>query len=210
MGEQFGRLARLLGACCALRRRVLIDLDRGRLYADRQLRNHSLVYLGGPYSGGHFSPLELNVARGMCGGGRGFPTVAYVPRCHRFDRFQSMGSVRHVRMPACPEQDPHNNVIRTTVEAMAAVMGGTQSLHTNSFDEALGLPTEFSARIARNTQLVLQVSEGIDHQRSYVPLVRCTRKVHRGRCFAVLPVGLGAPGTVCGARNRCCFAIDVK
>lgn len=56
-----------------------------------------------------------------------------------------------------PEQDPHNNVIRTTVEAMAAVMGGTQSLHTNSFDEALGLPTEFSARIARNTQLVLQV-----------------------------------------------------
>lgn len=55
------------------------------------------------------------------------------------------------------EQDPHNNVIRTTVEAMAAVMGGTQSLHTNSFDEALGLPTEFSARIARNTQLVLQV-----------------------------------------------------
>lgn len=55
------------------------------------------------------------------------------------------------------EQDPHNNIIRTTVEAMAAVMGGTQSLHTNSFDEALGLPTEFSARIARNTQLVLQV-----------------------------------------------------
>ncbi|CAM9104454.1 unnamed protein product, partial [Hapterophycus canaliculatus] len=54
------------------------------------------------------------------------------------------------------EQDPHNNVIRTTVEAMAAVLGGTQSLHTNSFDEALGLPTEFSARIARNTQLVLQ------------------------------------------------------
>lgn len=58
-----------------------------------------------------------------------------------------------------PEQDPHNNIIRTTVEAMAAVMGGTQSLHTNSFDEALGLPTEFSARIARNTQLVLQVRE---------------------------------------------------
>lgn len=54
------------------------------------------------------------------------------------------------------EQDPYNNVIRTTVEAMAAVMGGTQSLHTNSFDEALGLPTEFSAKIARNTQLILQ------------------------------------------------------
>ena len=54
------------------------------------------------------------------------------------------------------EQDPYNNVIRTTVEALAAVMGGTQSLHTNSFDEALGLPTETSARIARNTQLILQ------------------------------------------------------
>ena len=54
------------------------------------------------------------------------------------------------------EQDPYNNVVRTTVEAMAAVMGGTQSLHTNSFDEAIGLPTEASARIARNTQLILQ------------------------------------------------------
>ncbi|RIA98156.1 methylmalonyl-coenzyme A mutase [Glomus cerebriforme] len=54
------------------------------------------------------------------------------------------------------EQDPHNNIVRTTVEAMAAVLGGTQSLHTNSFDEAIGLPTEFSARIARNTQLILQ------------------------------------------------------
>lgn len=54
------------------------------------------------------------------------------------------------------EQDPYNNIVRTTVEAMAAVMGGTQSLHTNSFDEALGLPTEFSSRIARNTQLIIQ------------------------------------------------------
>jgi methylmalonyl-CoA mutase len=53
-------------------------------------------------------------------------------------------------------QDPYNNVVRTTVEAMAAVFGGTQSLHTNSFDEAMALPTEFSARIARNTQLILQ------------------------------------------------------
>jgi methylmalonyl-CoA mutase len=53
-------------------------------------------------------------------------------------------------------QDPYNNIVRTAVEGMAAVMGGTQSLHTNSFDEALGLPTEFSARIARNTQLILQ------------------------------------------------------
>lgn len=58
-------------------------------------------------------------------------------------------------------QDPYNNVIRTTVEAMAAVMGGTQSLHTNAFDEALGLPTEDSARIARNTQLILQEETAI-------------------------------------------------
>ncbi len=54
------------------------------------------------------------------------------------------------------EQDPHNNVVRTTVEAMAAVFGGTQSLHTNALDEAIALPTEFSARIARNTQLIIQ------------------------------------------------------
>lgn len=59
------------------------------------------------------------------------------------------------------EQDPYNNIIRTTVEAMAAVMGGTQSLHTNALDEALGLPTEFSARMARNTQLILQEETGI-------------------------------------------------
>ena len=54
------------------------------------------------------------------------------------------------------EQDPHNNITRTTIEAMAAIFGGTQSLHTNSFDEAIALPTEASARIARNTQLILQ------------------------------------------------------
>ena len=54
------------------------------------------------------------------------------------------------------EQDPYNNVVRTTIEAMAAVFGGTQSLHTNSFDEAIALPTETSSRIARNTQLILQ------------------------------------------------------
>ncbi len=59
------------------------------------------------------------------------------------------------------EQDPHNNIVRTTIEALAAVLGGTQSLHTNSFDEALGLPTEFSARIARNTQLILAEETGI-------------------------------------------------
>ena len=61
------------------------------------------------------------------------------------------------------EQDPYNNVVRTTVEAMAAVLGGTQRLHTNSFDEALGLPTDFSARIARNTQLILAEETGIPH-----------------------------------------------
>jgi methylmalonyl-CoA mutase len=59
------------------------------------------------------------------------------------------------------EQDPYNNVVRTTVEALAAVLGGTQSLHTNSFDEALGLPTDFSARIARNTQLILAEETGV-------------------------------------------------
>ena len=59
------------------------------------------------------------------------------------------------------EQDPWNNVVRTTIEAMAAVLGGTQSLHTNSFDEAIALPTDFSARIARNTQLILAEESGI-------------------------------------------------
>ncbi|MEG3155980.1 methylmalonyl-CoA mutase [Sphingomonas sp. RB1R13] len=59
------------------------------------------------------------------------------------------------------EQDPYNNVIRTTIEAMAAVLGGTQSLHTNSLDEAVALPTEFSARIARNTQLILAEESGV-------------------------------------------------
>ena len=59
------------------------------------------------------------------------------------------------------EQDPYNNVIRTTIEAMAAALGGTQSLHTNSFDEAIALPTPFSARIARNTQLILQNEAGL-------------------------------------------------
>lgn len=60
-------------------------------------------------------------------------------------------------------QDPYNNIIRTTIEALAAVLGGTQSLHTNSFDEALALPSEFSARIARNTQLILAEETKICH-----------------------------------------------
>ncbi|TVT86081.1 methylmalonyl-CoA mutase [Pseudomonas sp. H3(2019)] len=59
------------------------------------------------------------------------------------------------------EQDPYNNIVRTTLEAMAAVFGGTQSLHTNAFDEAIALPSETSARIARNTQLILQEESGI-------------------------------------------------
>jgi len=59
------------------------------------------------------------------------------------------------------EQDPYNNVIRTTIEALAAVLGGTQSLHTNALDEAIALPTDHSARIARNTQLVIQEETGI-------------------------------------------------
>jgi methylmalonyl-CoA mutase len=61
------------------------------------------------------------------------------------------------------EQDPYNNIIRTTVEALAGVLGGTNSLHTNSFDEALALPTPFSARIARNTQLILAEEAGVAH-----------------------------------------------
>ena len=61
------------------------------------------------------------------------------------------------------EQDPFNNIVRTTIEALAATLGGTQSLHTNAFDEALGLPTATSARVARNTQLILQEEAGIPH-----------------------------------------------
>jgi methylmalonyl-CoA mutase len=61
------------------------------------------------------------------------------------------------------EQDPHNNIVRTAFEAMAGVLGGTQSLHTNSFDEAMALPTPFSARIARNTQLILAEETGVTH-----------------------------------------------
>jgi methylmalonyl-CoA mutase len=59
------------------------------------------------------------------------------------------------------EQDPYNNIVRTAYEALAAVLGGTQSLHTNAFDEALGLPTDFSAKIARNTQLILAEETGV-------------------------------------------------
>src|SRR5574343_655898 len=65
------------------------------------------------------------------------------------------------------EQDPYNNVVRTTIEAMAAVFGGTQSLHTNSLDEAIALPTEFSSRIARNTQLIIQEETHITSVNKY-------------------------------------------
>jgi methylmalonyl-CoA mutase len=61
------------------------------------------------------------------------------------------------------EQDPYNNIVRTTIEAMAAVLGGTQSLHTNAFDEAMALPTPESARVARNTQLIIAEESGIPH-----------------------------------------------
>ncbi len=61
------------------------------------------------------------------------------------------------------EQDPYNNIVRTAYEAMAAVLGGTQSLHTNSFDEAIALPSDFAARIARNTQLILAEETGVTH-----------------------------------------------
>jgi methylmalonyl-CoA mutase len=61
------------------------------------------------------------------------------------------------------QQDPYNNIIRTTLECLSAVLGGTQSLHTNSFDEAIGLPTDFSARIARNTQIIIQEESQICH-----------------------------------------------
>jgi methylmalonyl-CoA mutase len=61
------------------------------------------------------------------------------------------------------EQDPYNNIVRTTIEALAAVLGGTQSLHTNSFDEAIALPSEFAARVARNTQLILAEETGVTH-----------------------------------------------
>jgi methylmalonyl-CoA mutase len=61
------------------------------------------------------------------------------------------------------EQDPYNNIIRTTLEALSAVLGGTQSLHTNSFDEAVGLPTDFSARISRNTQIIIQEESRVCH-----------------------------------------------
>jgi methylmalonyl-CoA mutase len=82
-------------------------------------------------------------------------------------------------------QDPYNNVVRTTIEAMAAVFGGTQSLHTNALDEAIALPTEFSARIARNTQLVIQeethISSIVDPWAGSYAMETLTRQMSRRR-----------------------------
>ncbi len=74
------------------------------------------------------------------------------------------------------EQDPHNNIVRTTIEALAAVLGGTQSLHTNSFDEAMALPTPASMRVARNTQLILAEETGITACRSIRSAAAITSK----------------------------------
>jgi methylmalonyl-CoA mutase len=82
----------------------------------------------------------------------------FAPQDHRSLMLRTHCQTSGVSLTA---KDPYNNIMRTTIEALAAALGGTQSLHTNSFDEALALPTEFSARIARNTQLVLQEETGI-------------------------------------------------
>ncbi len=85
----------------------------------------------------------------------------------RFDPKQASSSMLRTHCQtsgvSLTEQDPYNNVVRTTIEALAAVLGGTQSLHTNSFDEAMALPSEFAARVARNTQLVIAEETGITH-----------------------------------------------
>ena len=84
-------------------------------------------------------------------------------RARRARRTNRSGCARTARRSgvSLTEQDPYNNIVRTTIEALAAVLGGTQSLHTNSFDEAIALPTDFSARIARNTQLILAEESGV-------------------------------------------------
>ena len=97
----------------------------------------------------------------------GLKIDGFVPRLSFFfgigmDLFMNAAMLRAARylwseaVSGFGAQDPYNNVIRTTIEALAATLGGTQSLHTNAFDEALGLPTDFSARIARNTQIIIQ------------------------------------------------------
>ena len=92
------------------------------------------------------------------------------------------------------EQDPYNNIVRTAYEAMAAVLGGTQSLHTNSFDEAIALPTEFSARIARNTQLILAHETGVTKGRRSARGLVLRRKSHQRACRQGLGVDGGGRG----------------
>ena len=94
------------------------------------------------------------------------------------------------------EQDPYNNIVRTTIEALAAVLGGTQSLHTNSFDEAIALPTDFSARIARNTQLILAERGGVTRS----PILR-RELVCRGADTRAGRQSLGADRGSRGARR---------
>ena len=84
-------------------------------------------------------------------------------RARRTRRAWRCARIARPRASASPSRTRYNNIVRTTIEALAAVLGGTQSLHTNSFDEALALPTPFSARIARNTQLILAEETGIPH-----------------------------------------------
>ena len=93
------------------------------------------------------------------------------------------------------EQDPFNNVVRTCIEAMAAALGHTQSLHTNSLDEAIALPTDFSARIARNTQLFLQEETGITQGHRSVGGLVLRRSAHPGHHEARL-------GAHPGSRSR--------
>ena len=90
-------------------------------------------------------------------------------RTHAVIYLSQKSQIDHVTYPlpnlglVIDAQDPLNNIVRTTVEAIVAIFGGTQSLHTNSYDEALSLPTETAARIARNTQLILQEETDMTH-----------------------------------------------
>src|SRR5204862_68124 len=100
------------------------------------------------------------------------------------------------------EQDPYNNIVRTAIEALAAVLGGTQSLHTNAFDEALALPTELSARVARNTQLILAEETAGRPSRRCGPAPRSARSPRRwNRCSpATAPACARPPAST--ARRR--------
>lgn len=112
----------------------------------------------------HF-PLPYNILQGSSSQ-RSFWIIFALWSMHFLDTFFIFLQLKLMLLYRCyvwlfPFQDPYNNIIRTTIEAMAAVFGGTQSLHSNSFDEALALPSVFSARLARNTQIILQSESGI-------------------------------------------------